>query len=1197
MQLSLRILTALAVLMLFVAVLVFRVGDSGDGVDAATGTIDVLNVGTCYTTDDSVFSVGDCKDGDGGAYSVAGRTAITESEMVYATYALDPKTSGYTPRGILKYADHIMVSIEDKGRDTRVHRLFGVGTTSISDGDLAIIQGDISDVTLTAGSSFVADRMILNSGAYEFRLDGGDANDHPMAPRGDGKVYWYGKRGVSGASDCDTGTASFGNINESSDGGGIELDEDLSTGEGEALAPWMRVIASVPEGQCFEVEYIYYQTSPKDVIDGNDVDIVLNAGSDGDVPTRNLVLKETGFFTGRFEGYLMLTDANGDGREYDPRKYDPNEFAPADAAPNDWGMAIEHATDGTMDGAAVLGVESGPVTITYKNSVDDTKTMSIGIDTVPPSISIASPANGTVSKDDSPDIYGTFADDMGLREGSFGVYVDNNNDGADDDPIWDLGVNDDTNTAHGYVVPVDGPNGTVALRGEYDGFRVMETFGVIPSSDVYIDTSDRDGTPSSANPGDGDNADDYKIAAAEDFEDGDLTGEFDDVVRIDFLPDDFGGYYNDRYNNTIDYQGVVLDVAGNFGFSDSDPSGPTFIHDYGTAKSRNGGRNESNYNVLGVYSRHVYRLDDVRPYFKPAESATGFFTDENGDVMASNSGLKVMFDNDVAADSIGVETFAVQLDDGTNATIMDVDVDGSAVYIMLEETLDPDATPKIRVAEGEAVVDLAGNEATWRRITNDAFVEVRDGFDLNDGILPTFTITLSNGTGLNAETAGESSSELTKNRMTIHISADEEIAGAPEFSVVCSGLAWGDDGDKEFGDLAGELSGNRSSTPMVPKKMTDDDGNVTSAAPMCGGSEFVIPVTSALSRSGENWEYVWSNLSGESNLSDGNLSVVVWGRDRNSFKSGGVDMRNWSSSTASFVLDRDLMAAWEDGSGSELVPAPSEVVFEERPFVLLDFGDEGTTVDVSKFTVDGVDFTSDLQALDGNEFVWWPEPLAIGSYDVYVEANDAANNSDEHSYSFSVQPRQPFVLDLLAGWNAVSLPANPVDRALHAVFTEAEVDQVISWDVTDPVSPWRMATRVDGVWTTSDMYATLNDVEARYGYWVHATGFVRQPVPLSGKGDRSTDGQPSPADIPTDEGWNFVGVVDVDGDQTQNDAGSTLQNDQNEPITAGEYLGKYTRAYTWSHVDNTWELLRSDEGLEIGTGIWVFYTNGTDIAP
>ena len=297
------------------------------------------------------------------------------------------------------------------------------------------------------------------------------------------------------------------------------------------------------------------------------------------------------------------------------------------------------------------------------------------------------------------------------------------------------------------------------------------------------------------------------------------------------------------------------------------------------------------------------------------------------------------------------------------------------------------------------------------------------------------------------------------------------------------------------------------------------------------------------------------------------------------------------------TIDTDLKAAWETGDGSELVPDNGENVFEPRPFVLLDFGDEKTTVNVTKFTVDKVDHTAELQILEDNEFVWWPEPLAYGKYTVNVEANDAANNTGDHTYSFTVKERAPFTLSLLAGWNSVSFPANPIDRALHAVFTNEAVDRVVGWNVTEPVSPWRLATRVDGVWTTGEDYATLNDVEARYGYWVHSTGFITQSVDLSGKGDRATDGQPSPADIPTDTGWNFVGVVDVDGDQTQDDAGETLRNSNNDPITAAEYLGNYTRAYTWDHVNNTWDVVKTNEGITIGTGVWVYYTSDHDIAP
>ena len=59
MQLSARILTALAVLAFAVAI-VAGARSASEEVSAATGTIDALNVGACTTTNADVFE----KDGD-----------------------------------------------------------------------------------------------------------------------------------------------------------------------------------------------------------------------------------------------------------------------------------------------------------------------------------------------------------------------------------------------------------------------------------------------------------------------------------------------------------------------------------------------------------------------------------------------------------------------------------------------------------------------------------------------------------------------------------------------------------------------------------------------------------------------------------------------------------------------------------------------------------------------------------------------------------------------------------------------------------------------------------------------------------------------------------------------------------------------------------------------------------------------------
>ena len=1259
MQLSSRILTALAVLILAVAVVAVRGGSSGT-VEAATGTIDVLNVGTCYTTSTDVFGVGDCDDGDGNAedtpdegYSVAGRDAISKADSVFATYAIDPKTSGDQPRAIAKNADVIKISIEDEGRDKRTGVLYGVGAgTQPTPAQTAVIRNtlkkladdlemndggtadnaadDFIELTSTAANFAGSDGAsatgaIDNSGDAEFELTGTGSATHPMASEDQrGKFYWFGTvpdNEGPGPDDADS-DRDFVNLT----GAYIELDEDVASGDGSTTAPWMKVTASIPAPfDNIDVDFIYYQTSEEEEIiggrkkgadygsdatpvfvdDENDADdpdaLVLRANGDGVPPSQNLWLKEDGRFSGRYEGYLRLTDADGDGsKQDDPNTADKDESEPKD----NWGLATQHAGNSGMEGGeAILAVESGPVTITYKNSNGDTRSVTIQIDKDPPAIQIDSPAHETASKDDSPDLIGSFSDGggSGLREDSFRIYANNRPDSKTDaTPVWDLRVDvDPADTDRGYVC-VDGddedkncdPDTAVAvLRAHYAGYSpTHETFGIIKSEEIYL-AEDIDPAEN--------NGDEYKAEEAEDYDDGATNGTFDTVVRIDFDPDPDD---NNQYNHEIDIQAVVMDIAGNIGFSDSEPSAPTFIHDLGTKKNAP----DEKHNVIGWYSRHTYFLDDVDPKYVADDSATGFFLDSDGDSMRTGSGLMVVFDGKIDASSVGIGTFDVQLDNGSDATVLDAKVKDEKVYLLIEEELAPDATPKVGLAAGQSIADRAGNESTDRQL---------DGIELSDGILPTFTVTLSGGTGLNEDIDGEGPSELTKGQMKISISANEAIQGSPKFSVVCSNLTWGANDDNNVAKFASnrtnaftsakigeaEPSSAHTSTLAVPN---DDNKDTRTMCPdhkdtHDGNQEvpqyFDVAVTSALARPGNNWEYQWSKLSSDQAVEDGKLSVIVWGRDRSSYKKGSDTLYNYSAATASFVYDTKLMAAWDADDG--LVPSEDENVFEVRPFVLLDFPESETTVDVTTFKVDDVDHTADLMAIEDNEFVWWPEPLAYGTYKIYVEANDAANNTGEKTYSFTVKERAPFVLSLLAGWNSVSFPANPVDRALHAVFTNDAVDVVIGWDVTNPVSPWRSASKMDGVWTTHDEYGTLNDIEARYGYWVHSTGFVTQAVQLSGKGDRGTDGQPSPADIPTDTGWNFVGVVDVDGDQTQDDAGETLRNSNNDPITAAEYLGNYTRAYTWDHVNNTWDVVKTDEGITIGTGVWVYYTKDHDIAP
>ena len=143
-------LGALALLTLIGALYVMQSADrSTPTADAATGSIAALNVGTCLTTDATVFK-GDCtvlsKGADGtGEEGEDIRTKNTEVSTLYATYAHDPKTASDEPRAILTDSDLLKISIKDTGRDMRSGVLVrGLGAGALDD-DVAGLGKTIRD--------------------------------------------------------------------------------------------------------------------------------------------------------------------------------------------------------------------------------------------------------------------------------------------------------------------------------------------------------------------------------------------------------------------------------------------------------------------------------------------------------------------------------------------------------------------------------------------------------------------------------------------------------------------------------------------------------------------------------------------------------------------------------------------------------------------------------------------------------------------------------------------------------------------------------------------------------------------------------------------------------------------------------------------------------------------------------------------
>ena len=1254
MQLSSRILTALAVLILAVTVVAVRAG-STDTVDAATGTINVVNVGTCYTTDDEVFTVADCNDGDDNTganegYEVAGRDSITEVGTVFATYAHDPKTAPDSPRAILQNSNTIKINIKDTGRDKRTKVLLGAGDVAPCDttpdpgktianpcGDgnntddgegaydahLEVIRKDHAGIAADFAEALSGDSNaedfrwiaradeelgpieISGSGVKTgYRIDKNDnATDSykPMFVKdGDGSpIDLYGMFDANGDGDTADDGEGFIKLNKY-----LTIDEDVGSGQvedegGDAdaqeVSPWFTIQTALPDHAKATVYYVVYETSEFETLIGGNTKadytgdnvpaftkteeksdsttIVAQALSDGGVVlTGNdepqLRLHETSRFSGTYEGYLKLTDSNGDGEG--------------------WGLKVRHATGYDMKGAAVLDVESGPVTIRYKDTDGKTRELVVAIDKVPPAIQIDQPAHKSEGQDTSPEFAGSFTDDdSGLRDESFRLYVDHRDD---------AGENGEDGTYLALDIPVTadkGPYGTVDIPSDpiesisdYSGFATTgnsKTFGVVPHKQAFNlapqGSQECGDTPNKV------------CVSGDDHDDGARNGTFGDSARISFLG-------NKDYNHTIDFHALVADVAGNIGFSDSDDTGPNFINDAGE-KSKD--RETLKYNVLGWYARHIFFLDETDPVIFEEQSATGFYGENDDDEpQASRSGVRVAFDRALDPDSVGVDTFAVSHDKAGKEPIgiVDVDVQGRVVYLQLASELASNATPYVDIVSGQWVTDPAGNRLTGGD---------QAPFMANDGISPILTVTLSGGSG--SGEGAEGPSQLTRNSIVITVDADEEINATPSLVVVCSNIMWDakptdpkTEKDKELSDLVTARSGGR----------TESSASFTDAAEFdCGTGDSAqtgvgLQQVQTYSRPGLSWEYEWVNFAAPKALNDGKLTVVAYARDRQSYaplldKDGNAVTRpigapatektkySWGAATAEFRYDttlNDPVSTPEDGA----------TVTEARPFVLLNYDDKSTVI-VTDFSVDDTDLTID--SIGSNRFLYWPESMEVDSHSVEVTAKDAAGNEKTSDFSFKVAERKAYDIKLIAGWNAISFPANPVFPMIEDVFTNGAVDMIAGWDGGDPEKPWMIATRMEGEWSTDPDNATLTRVHSKYGYWVHAQGFTTQSVKLFG-GINRTDPSVVPPDlvtIPTNQGWNFVGVVDQDGDQTEDNFGESLQNGVTT-VTAADYLGKNRRAYTWDAVRSKFDIVADGDTVKIGDGIWVYYAGGTfNVAP
>ena len=894
-----------------------------------------------------------------------------------------------------------------------------------------------------------------------------------------------------------------------------------------------------------------------------------------------LSIAETSRGSGRFVGEIQLVDS---AVEINQTNYDVYEDATSSAA-----LSIDttnialpvtgtvRVVDGTQE-VVPLPVDSrSSVTFRYLDKTGEdnsgrdqttTRSTTVAIDADAPEITVDLPVNDSATSSRRPTFEGSVADagGSGLDIESLRLAIDNTyND------IATANVDEASQPAIDIAGAISNL-GYFVRPSDYDVAAVDNTAGSPSDPRVLVGSDD----PTSG-----------LYAADTDYPDG------ADAVDFEYTPSNAQRLLTDEelssIDQQIDFQLFVYDVAGNVGFSDSDPEddGATGV------------------GIQDNFQPHVFSIDGSRPILADTDEGqrgpdfpiTVYPMTDNSDVRlfdSTQTGLvwdngdrefqidsnfiMVVFndrvvgatpnDFDVEFSTSGVADPSilrvvvptnVSNDDfirststdaqGVVTTVYHPDVDeivrilGNSLFIELSTPIPPADQPVVTVT---GVSDSAGNS-----INTDANTE-----PANDGLGPEVSVTISDGTGVGSDADGTGPGTLTRNAITIEVTSNE--AGVPQL---------------EFYQL--------DANDMPVSRDTKDAREISDANGIF------------------RYEYDFTPVR-VNNIVDGDVCVVVSTADDagNPATRGVMDCA--SNDAIGFTVDTDGpdldTADFQTPAGG----IATQTEYEQRPQVRIPF-DEDVQADSVEVRIDGDDVPSSrISSSSASAFVYQPATdLDFDTYRIEVRATDLAGNEGSFdAFNLVIEERGDFIVGLSAGWNLISFPSDPINPAVNSVFSNDAVQTVSTFDAANFRNGDMQANRSAA---TGNFSGSLTSVRAGLAYWVFADNPTDLEVALLGPSSASNAARPGLTVIPTIPGVNLVGVVDTSRSNanTQGDiVGNPLTRraademgvvtDQN--VTIATYLGEtdYSRVYEYDSTRRQFVLLNDGADIEIGTGLLVF---------
>ena len=628
----------------------------------------------------------------------------------------------------------------------------------------------------------------------------------------------------------------------------------------------------------------------------------------------------------------------------------------------------------------------------------------------------------------------------------------------------------------------------------------------------------------------------------------------------------------------IDFQGVATDLAGNVGYTDSNTSVSA--------------------GVLEKFGAHHIKIDQKLPSISAAY--TGWWWDTSIDsknkthkhTSTKANSLVVEFDGNIT--DIDATDFQITFDDGTTHTPNEAVIYSALpkqVFLSLGASMSADNTPKVALVG--SVSDMAGNSTSTGSLAN-----------ATDKIHPSVTATLSGGTGTGSA-ALEGASDLTKKSITLTVTTDEELVSNPKVDIYDLGMAKAGQGtDNGYKGTCGVASTcgmgsavdvddynvrslNVSVDPPASSFTVDRNGDALSPASTAtvDATSAAILLDAGMTAQGtKTFKYTINAASGTPGT-DGQKTVVVTATDKAT--QGNITIHGSISSTSSylrFMLD-------DTAPSLTITPASGSTTTQTKPYIVLDYSsEEATKVTLNTATLDGVDISGDLSTTDNKKFYYVPTTdLAAGEHTIVSKATDYAGNvSSILTRKFSVAARKDFKLTLLAGWNAKSVPSDPVNPAIDNVFSNSGVDMVLSYsDHT-----WSSATKDAG---SGKFVGSLSEIHSGHGYWVHNNNFESQSVALQGPVAPSAGSPPAVVTIPTVAGWNFVGVSDVTRANTEGSDGTAITT---QTLYFGDLTdstaGGHDIVYKYDTTNLKFVEVASGTNVSTGEGLWIYIVPESD---